>query len=423
MKKVKVKTKQKQKQKQTQIVNVNLGNILKKSQPKRKSQPKTKQFYSAQSSGGPSISFNAPPIREYVDTSLNNRPSTLETPLLLKNTTNQQSTELGFPIQNNNPLLNQPPQQKSIAYNLGQYLLQSNIPDSQMQQNMLYIKQGYENQKISNIEEENKKNKIQSNFKKQQEAIMSQIPDDMKKAKQRNELKKAETIRRNELLKAEKKKLNEEKILQKKREKELQKEKNDSSQTNMLNYVTKPSVTIKKDIQNYSVKPEETQSITSAPQEPQTIFSSPPQQESITSSPIFYQMQTESNLPTEQYVPNMSPQEELSRNRKITSAPQEPQTITSEQPPPINLFSELPQQESITSSLPYNDEYNDEPIMTKKELALNRKINKAPRKKQPPSEEDKKIKTRPIKIDPDTGQPIKKPKKQNLDKSIILPPP
>jgi hypothetical protein len=83
---------------------------LKKSQGKRKSQPK--QFNSSLSSGGPSISFNAPPIREYVDTSLNNRPSTLETPLLLKNTTNQQSTELGFPIQNNNPLFNLPPAEK-----------------------------------------------------------------------------------------------------------------------------------------------------------------------------------------------------------------------------------------------------------------------------------------------------------------------
>ena len=52
-----------------------------------------------------------------------------------------------------------------------------------------------------------------------------------------------------------------------------------------------------------------------------------------------------------------------------------------------------------------------------------RKINKAPTKKQPPSEEDKKIVTRPIKTDAD-GNPIKKPKKERptLDKSIILPP-
>ena len=182
MKKVKVKTKQKQKQKQTQIVNIHLDKILKKSQPKRKSQPKDKQFYSSQSSGGPSISFNAPPIREYVDTSLNNRQSALENPLLIKNTTNPISNEVGF---SNNPLLNQPPQQKSIAYNLGQYLLQSSIPDSQMQQNMLYIKQGYENQEIANIEEVDKKNKIQSNFKKQQEAIRSQIPDDIKTPKKK----------------------------------------------------------------------------------------------------------------------------------------------------------------------------------------------------------------------------------------------
>jgi len=84
MKKVKVKTKQKQKQKQTQIVNINLGKILKKSQGKRKSQPK--QFNSSQSSGGPSISFNAPPIREYVDTSLIIRPSPGDNQLVVKNT-------------------------------------------------------------------------------------------------------------------------------------------------------------------------------------------------------------------------------------------------------------------------------------------------------------------------------------------------
>jgi len=162
MKKVKVKTKQKptqkpiqkptQKQKQSQIVNVNLGNILKKSQPKRKSQPK--QFNSSQSSGGPSISFNAPPIREYVDTSLNNRPSTLETPLLLKNTTNQQSTELGFPIQNNNPLTNQQPQQKSLGYNFGQYLMNSNIPDDEFNRQMNYRQIGYISQKQAEIDQQ-----------------------------------------------------------------------------------------------------------------------------------------------------------------------------------------------------------------------------------------------------------------------------
>jgi len=371
----KVKVKQKQKQKQSQTVNINLGNVLKKSQPRRKAQPK--QFNSSQSSGGPSISFNAPPIREYVDTSLNNRPSTLETPLLLKNTTNQQSTELGFPIQNNNPLLNQPPQQKSIAYNLGQYLLQSNIPDSQMQQNMLYIKQGYENQKISNIEEENKKNKIQSNFKKQQEAIMSQIPDDMKKAKQRNELKKAEA----------------------KGLKQENKNKKNIGQTDIPSF--------------FNV--EQPKTINSAPQEPQTIFSAPPQQENITSLPIFYQMQTESNLPTEQYVPNMSPQEELARNREITSAPQEPQTI----------FSAPPQQESITS-LPIFYQMQTESNLPTEEyvenrspeeiLAFNKHVNKAPTKKV----------AKPIKTDAD-GNPIKKPKRvkapEDAPKKLIIAPP
>jgi hypothetical protein len=271
MKKVKVKTKQKQKQKQSQTVNINLGNVLKKSQPRRKSQPK--QFNSSQSSGGPSISFNAPPIREYVDTSLNNRPSTLETPLLLKNTTNQQSTELGFPIQNNNPLLNQPPQQKSIAYNLGQYLLQSDIPDSQMQQNMLYIKQGYENKEISNIEEENKKNKIQSNFKKQQEAIMSQIPDDMKKAKKKPSKKQE---------------------IERKKQEELSKLKTDIGPSKSITIRPESSSLIQSDISSFlnKLKPIDEkknaylENAASSPRTKNVLISVPEEQTTITSAQI-----------------------------------------------------------------------------------------------------------------------------------------
>jgi hypothetical protein len=61
--------------------------------------------------------------------------------------------------------------------------------------------------------------------------------------------------------------------------------------------------------------------------------------------------------------------------------------------------------------------------MTEEELASNRDINKAPTKKRPPSEEGKKIVARPIKIDPVTGEPIKKPKKQKLPENRPLPPP
>ena len=167
MKKVKVKTKQKptqkpiqkptQKQKQSQIVNVNLGNILKKSQPKRKSQPKAKQFYSAQSSVGPSISFNAPPIREYVDTSLINRPSPGDYQLVLKNTpttTTPQSMGQWSQIENNNPLTNQQPQQKSIAYNFGEYLMNSNIPDEEFNRQMNYRQIGYINQKQKELDDQ-----------------------------------------------------------------------------------------------------------------------------------------------------------------------------------------------------------------------------------------------------------------------------
>jgi hypothetical protein len=180
MKKVKVKTKQKQKQKQTQIVNVNLGNILKKSQSKRKSQPKAKQFYSAQSSGGPSISFNAPPIREYVDTSLNNRQSTLENPLLIKNTTNPTTSEVGF---SNNPLLIEPPKEQSFAQKVGQYLLQSSISDQEMKERLRLMNTAYENKQISDLEQEARKTKNKDSVKKQQESIRSQIPDDIKTPK------------------------------------------------------------------------------------------------------------------------------------------------------------------------------------------------------------------------------------------------
>jgi hypothetical protein len=154
MKKVKVKTKQKQKQKQTQIVNINLGKILKKSQGKRKSQPK--QFNSSLSSGGPSISFNAPPIREYVDTSLNNRPSPGDNQLVVKNTptTTQSSMGQWSQIENNNPLTNQQPQQKSLGYKFGQYLINSNISDDEFNRQMNYRQIGYISQQQAELDKQ-----------------------------------------------------------------------------------------------------------------------------------------------------------------------------------------------------------------------------------------------------------------------------
>jgi hypothetical protein len=332
------KVKQKQKQKQSQTVNINLGNVLKKkSKPRRKPQPKQPSPLAAP------ITFNAPPIREYVDTSLYNIPSRLENPLLIRQPVNPilpenpilQPVNTVGPIQSNNPLFQDKPKELKIT-------------DEPINNNPIFLEElpGYTPQ--FNL---NKPNRQLNDYEIELQKKLIQIQKE-------NSIKKKEETAR---LKEENKKIKREKILQKKREKDA------LSQTDMLNYVTKPSVSIKKDIQNYSVKPEETQSITSAPQEPQTIFSAPPQQENITSLPIFYQMQTESNLPTEQYVPNMSPQEEL---------------------------------------------------------AFNNKINKAPTKKRPP-EEGKKIVAKPIKLDAD-GNPIKKPKKEKLPENaplkLIIPP-
>lgn len=105
MKKVKVKTKQKQKQKQSQTVNINLGELLKKSKPRRKTQPKPQPNISQP------ITFNAPPIREYIDTSFSNQVSRLDNPLLARTTITNPIVEGTSPtknvvgeIQNNNPL-------------------------------------------------------------------------------------------------------------------------------------------------------------------------------------------------------------------------------------------------------------------------------------------------------------------------------
>jgi len=195
----------------------------------------------------------------------------------------------------------------------------------------------------------------------------------------------------------------------------------------MLNYVIKPSVTIKKDIQNYPVKAEETpMTIFSSPQQPQTIYSEPPEQETILSEPPQPQG-IDQNIQRPNIVgPIINQYPVFPKRSSTSSSSSQPQTITSELPPPTNLFSELPHQETLTSSLTYNEEplMTEARPMTEKQLARHQEITRAPTKKRPPSEEDKKIVARPIKIDPDTGKPIKKPKqkKPKLDENIPLPP-
>jgi len=196
------KVKQKQKQKQSQTVNINLGNVLKKkSKPRRKPQPKQPSPLAAP------ISFNAPPIREYVDTSLYNIPSRLENPLLIRQPVNPKLPENPIqpanpiqpvntvgPIQSNNPLFVAQQKKENIM---------DDIPIAEAYYSEL---PGY----TPKFNIKRKKNQL--------------TPDEIElrkeEAKQRNELKKAETIRRNELKKAEAKA----QALRKKEEKNAEKE-------------------------------------------------------------------------------------------------------------------------------------------------------------------------------------------------------
>jgi len=220
MKKVKVKTKQKQKQKQTQIVNINLGKILKKSEPKRKSQPK--QHYSAQP-----ITFNAPPIREYIDTSLSNQLSRLDNPLLIRVTITPivegtpPPQNLVGPIQTNpqkseNPLFQAQKKEPRITEEVpvAQGYLMEDLPQ--------YVPQFDLNKKPSSIPPDIK---AQQNQLKKEEALRKK-EEKKAEALRLKEEKKAEKIRLNEEKKAEKIRLNEEKKAEKIR---LNEEKNSSS--------------------------------------------------------------------------------------------------------------------------------------------------------------------------------------------------
>lgn len=194
MKKVKVKTKQKQKQKQkqTQIVNIHLDKILKQSQPKRKSQPK--QYYSAQP-----ITFNAPPIREYIDTSLYNIPSKAENPLLARTTINPipdipitinptPINTVGLiqpnPQKSENPLYQEPTKPSSLVDNVKQEPINSpSMVDEINNEKKRALEKN--NEKINKITKDiieqekikqQRKNEIEDSLKKQQEALRRQLP-------------------------------------------------------------------------------------------------------------------------------------------------------------------------------------------------------------------------------------------------------
>ena len=343
MKKVKVKTKQKQKQKQSQTVNINLGELLKKSKPRRKTQPKQHNISQP-------ISFNAPPIREYIDTSFSNQVSRLDNPLLARTTINPiiegttPPQNVVGPIQPNpqkseNPLFQAQKKEPSITdeFPIAQGYLMEDLPQ--------YVPKFDLNKKPSSISPDIK---AQQNQLKKEEALRKK-EEKKEEALRKKEEKQSEALRKKEEKQSE--------ALRKKEEKKaLQKKEDTSSQTDILTYVTKPSVSIKKDIQTYSVKPEESQAIFIEPEQQKTIFSAPQEQENITSS-------------LEQAM--------------------------------------LDQAEN--------------PPMTEEELAFNRLITKAPSKKRPP------IVARPIKLDPVTGEPIKKEKKPKLDpnigKTFIVQPP
>jgi hypothetical protein len=139
-----------------------------------------------------------------------------------------------------------------------------------MQQNMLYIKQGYENQEISNIEEENKKNKIQSNFKKQQEAIMSQIPDDMKKAKKKPSKKQEIERKKQEELSKPKLDIGPSKSIT------IRPESSSLIQTDISSFLNKPKpIDEKKNayLENAASSPRTKNALISVPEEPTTITS------------------------------------------------------------------------------------------------------------------------------------------------------
>jgi len=245
MKKVKVKTKQKQKQKQSQTVNINLGNVLKKSQPRRKAQPKQHNISQP-------ISFNAPPIREYIDTSLSNQVSRLDNPLLARTTITNPIVEGSSPpvnvvgqIQNKFPLFqaqkkevsitDQQPKQLGLTYNsvdfnaaMEQDLmdmdenemnnLMTNLPGYDISRNINNRNRNQINQseqqleKIKKAEQAKYEKKLKEKIKKENAIRKKEEADKNREENKRiNEAKKAEKIRLNEEKKAETIRLNEEK--------------------------------------------------------------------------------------------------------------------------------------------------------------------------------------------------------------------
>jgi len=250
MKKVKVKTKQKQKQKQSQTVNINLGNVLKKSQPRRKAQPKQHNISQP-------ISFNAPPIREYIDTSLSNQVSRLDNPLLARTTITNPIVEGSSPpvnvvgqIQNKFPLFqaqkkevsitDQQPKQLGLTYNsvdfnaaMEQDLmdmdenemnnLMTNLPGYDISRNINNRNRNQINQseqqleKIKKAEQAKYEKKLKEKIKKENAIRKKEEADKNREENKRiNEAKKAEKIRLNEEKKAENKRINEEKQAQEK---------------------------------------------------------------------------------------------------------------------------------------------------------------------------------------------------------------
>jgi hypothetical protein len=367
MKKVKIKTKQKQKQKQSQTVNINLGELLKK-----KSNPKRKKAVPPPNISQP-ITFNAPPIREYVDTSLYNIPSRTDNPLLLRTTTNPIpdipitikpiSNTVG-PIQNNNPLFIEPVKPKSILEPEPVLSFEEAINRSQSY---------YENNDI-----ETQKELARQNYIREQNILnKKKFNNQLKNNKQKVDIGPSIKITPNQPSAS-------------------------LSQTNIPKF--------------YKIPPQE-----------ETILSEPPQQETILSEPqqpqgIDQNIQRPNKIgPILNKFPIFPKKQSI-----ISSSSSQAQTITSELPPQTNLFSELPQQESITS-LPIFYQMQTEsnlpteqyvPNISQEETNLLLPPAKGPQKKRP-APEDKKI-IRPIKIDPNTGEPIKKPKKQKQNVNLVI---
>jgi len=278
MKKVKVKTKQKQKQKQSQTVNINLGNVLKKSQPRRKTQPKQHNISQP-------ISFNAPPIREYIDTSLSNQVSRLDNPLLARTTITNPIVEGSSPpqnqvgeIQNKFPLFQAQKKEVKITDEpqVAQGYLMEDLPQ--------YIPQfNYSQGKKS-------PNQDDIAFKK------SEIELKKAEAKRKSDEKKMEALRLKEEKKAEKIRLNEEKKAEKERKKqeESSKPKLDIGPSKSITIRPEPSSLIQTDISSFLNKPKPIdekknaylENAASSPRIKNALISEPEEPTTITSAQI-----------------------------------------------------------------------------------------------------------------------------------------